>query len=96
METVPEQPQTASKEILTTGTTGFGFGQLNKPTPMWVNWIFRTEFVLNKVFAFWLASQDVIDNAHDLKVIIGVVAAVDGIVWGLGRFVGITKDQMDK
>jgi hypothetical protein len=91
-----EETQQAEKVVQASGTTGFGVAQLNKPTPLWVNWIFRTEFVLNKVFLIWLGSQDIIDNAHSLKVIIGIVAAIDGVVWGLGKFVGITKDQMDK
>lgn len=87
--------QEAEKVVETVGVTKFGIAQLNKPTPVWVNWIFRTEFVINKVFLIWLSSQDVIDNAHTLKVILGIVAAIDGVIWGLGRFVGITKDEME-
>lgn len=90
------ETQPAEKIIETQGVTKFGIGQINKPTPMWVNWIFRTEFVFNKVFLLWLSSQDIIDNAHSLKVILGIVAAIDGVVWGLGKFVGITKDEMEK
>lgn len=91
-----EETQPVEKVVQESGTTRFGLGQVNQPTPTWVNWIFRTEFVLNKVFLFWLSSQDVINNAHTLKVILGVLAAIDGTVWGLGKFVGITKDEMEK
>lgn len=95
-EPVIEETQPAEKVVEVAGKTRFGFAQINNPTPIAVTWIFRTEFVVNKVFLFWLSSQDIIDNAHTLKVILGIVAAVDGLVWGLGKFVGITKDEMEK
>lgn len=83
------------KDTAIAGQTKFGINQISNPTPLWVTWIFRTEFVLNKVFLFWLSSQDIIDNAHTLKVILGIVAAVDGIVWGMGKFVGVSKKDFD-
>lgn len=95
MADTPEQTQTATKEVQATGITSFGFGQIGKPTPMWVNWIFRTEFVLNKAFLMWIASTTVIAVIHLRETILDA-SIIDFAVWGLGRFVGITKDQMDK
>lgn len=90
-------PQQQVEEIkFVPGKVVFGARGFSNPTPVFITWIFRTEFVVNKVFLIWLSSQDIIDNAHTLKVILGIVAAIDGIVWGLGKFVGITKDGMEK
>lgn len=77
------------------GTVKIGFDQINNPTPMWVTWIFRTEFVLNKAFMFWIASTTLI-NMSDLKETILIATCIDSIVWGLGKFVGITKAEIEK
>lgn len=67
---------------------------LDKPTPAWVNWVFRTEFVLNKVILFILSSSALF-SANQVKESLVWIAAVDLLVWGLGRFVGLKKEDME-
>lgn len=87
------------QEVVTTeiqqGTTRIGIGQLNNPTPSWVNWVFRTEFLINKAIGVWLSSQGSLDLAH-VKNIILWTTIIDGFVWGIGRFVGISKEEIEK
>ena len=93
MDDLPETQQ-AEKVVQTTGKTGFGVNQFNNPTPMWVTWIFRTEFVLNKAALFWLSATSLVAQ-EKLKEVILILTVVDFVVWGLGRFIGITRVQME-
>lgn len=67
---------------------------LMKPTPMWVTWIFRTEFVFNKAIMIWLSATTLV-APEKLKETILTLTIVDFVVWGLGRFVGISKEGME-
>jgi hypothetical protein len=67
---------------------------LSDPTPKWVNWIFRIEFVLNKALMFWLASTSLI-NQDNLKEWIIALTAIDLFVWGIGRFIGHKKEDYE-
>lgn len=89
------QPQPVEQVELQTGKTSIGFAQLNNPTPTWVNWIFRTEFILNKAAMIWLSATTLVPQ-EKLKETILTLTILDFVVWGLGRFVGITKDQMEE
>jgi len=87
--------QPVEKVVNETGKLGFGIGQLSKPTPMWVTWIFRTEFVINKAFLIWVSASALVPDTH-VKEIVLACSVIDGIVWGLGRFVGITKLDVEE
>lgn len=91
---MPEETQQAEKVVTETGTTKFGLAQVNQPTPLWVKWIFRVEFVMNKAFGIWLASQATLTN-DQLKNLVLWATITDFVIWGLGKFVGITKEQID-
>jgi hypothetical protein len=67
---------------------------LSKPTPSWVNWVFRTEFVLNKVVLFLLGSSALF-TPNQVKEAVIWIAALDMAVWGLGRFVGMDKKNFE-
>lgn len=67
---------------------------LNQPTPAWVTWIFRVEFVLNKVILFVLGSSALF-TPEQVKESIIWIGAVDLAVWGLGRFVGLKKQDFE-
>jgi hypothetical protein len=91
-----EETKTQQAEITTLqkGKVGFGLDQLGKPTPMWVIWIFRTQFVLNKAALMYIgATVDV--PLTDVKSIILKLSIIDFVIWGLGRFVGITKEKIE-
>lgn len=66
---------------------------LTAPTPVWVTWIFRTEFVLNKAVMIWLSATTLVPP-ENLKETILTLTIVDFIVWGLGRFIGISKEEI--
>lgn len=67
---------------------------LNKPTPSWVNWIFRTEFVLNKVVLFILGSSALF-TPNQVKEAVIWIGALDLFVWGMGRFIGMDKKSFE-
>lgn len=90
-----ETTQPAEQVVETAGVTKFGFGQLSNPTPMWVKWTFRVEFLLNKAFGVWMASQSSL-SLEELKNLVLWATIIDGFVWGLGKFVGISKDDIEK
>jgi hypothetical protein len=67
---------------------------LNAPTPSWVNWIFRTEFVLNKVVLFIIGSSALFTQ-NQVKEAVIWIGALDLLVWGMGRFVGLKKTDFE-
>lgn len=70
------------------GTTTFGVQGLSNPTPLYITWIFRVQFVINKAILLFFI--------QDLTMLqVKILACTDFIVWGLGRFVGVKKDQFD-
>lgn len=68
---------------------------LSEPTPKWVNWIFRIQFVINKAFLLLLSSSTRI-NAEDVKEYLLYLAVIDLTIWGLGRFIGQKKEDYEK
>lgn len=87
------EAQPAQDTVNIKGTTRFGLNQVVKPTPMWATWVFRIEFLLNKTFMIWVAATSSIPKEH-LNEIILYASLIDGFVWGIGKFIGISKDQM--
>lgn len=75
--------EVSTTEILK-GKQTFGIKSLNRPTPLWVTWVFRTEFILNKAALLFFASDI---NVFQLK----ILACFDFIVWGVGKFAGIKR-----
>lgn len=88
-------PQAVETVKQATGTTTFGLASIGRPTPMWVTWIFRTEFILNKALMVWITSSDLVKN-YNVKEIILILTIVDFVTWGLGRFVGIKKADFEQ
>lgn len=68
---------------------------LNQPTPSWVNWVFRVEFVLNKAILIILGSSALF-TPEQVKESIVWIGVVDFIVWGLGRFIGLKKQDFEE
>ena len=77
------------------GKTTIGIKGLNNPTPVWVNWIFRTEFIINKLILMVLSTSSLF-TAGQVKESLIWIAAIDYAVWQLGRFVGVSKDDLEK
>ena len=65
---------------------------LSRPTPAWVNWVFRVQFVANKAILMWLGSTSLV-NVDNLREIILALGVIDFAVWGIGRFIGLKKDD---
>ncbi len=66
----------------------------NKPTPQWATWTFRAVYVLSIALSFWVGGTKLIKEDNKLEIILGL-RAVDGIVWGLGRGLGVDKKQFE-
>lgn len=90
-EEVKHEAQVAEVDKMIAGKTVISF---NLPTPKWVTWIFRTEFVLNKAVLIYLAGTSSIskDNIQEYVLILSIV---DFVVWGMGRGIGIKKDDFE-
>lgn len=70
------------------GKVKFGMQGLNNPTPKWATYIFRAEFLLNKAIMLFFYS--------DLTPLqIKILACIDFLVWGAGRFVGVKKEDYE-
>lgn len=79
------------------GTLKFGVEGLLNKTPEVVTWIFRTEFILNKVFLFWLSSTKLLGNMRwDIQEVLLIVTAIDMATWLAARFFGIKKSDMEE
>ena len=87
------QIQPATDTVNVKGTTKFGLNQVTNPTPMWATWVFRIEFLLNKTFMIWVAATASIPKEH-LNEMILYASLIDGFFWGIGKFIGISKDQI--
>ena len=67
---------------------------LKDPTPAWVNWIFRVQFVINKALLLLLSSSTHVEP-KDVKEYLLYLAVIDLTVWGIGRFVGQKKEDYE-
>lgn len=90
-----KEPVQVETQKASTGKLTFGVAGLNNPTPTWVTWIFRTEFVLNKAVMLWIAASDLVKN-YNVKEIMLILSIVDFVTWGLGRFVGVKKADFEQ
>lgn len=84
------QPVVVEQPVVTTGKLVFSF---NHPTPLWAIWVFRTEFWLNKAIIGWLAFTHMLP-AHQALETVGILAAIDGFVWGMAQSLGIKKEDV--
>jgi hypothetical protein len=67
---------------------------IDRPTPMWATWVFRIVFLLTTAATMIIAGESAIPD--DLKVRIFLyMKALDAIVWGIGRALGVKKDDFD-
>lgn len=53
-----EQLQEVSKDVIVTGTTKFGLGQIKKPTPAFAKWIFRVVLYFSSIGTFVINTDD--------------------------------------
>lgn len=92
-----DQPLTQDAQVIepVKGTVKFGLGQISNPTPVVLTWIFRIEFLVNKAFGIWLASQTSLD-LPSLKNLVLWATIIDGFFWGIGKFFGVSKDDLEK
>lgn len=90
-----EAIQEVVTEVQQKGKLKFGLQGLNNPTPTWVTWIFRTEFVLNKAAIALMAGMPGI-TLYQIKMGIWIFTVVDFVTWGLGRFVGVKKTDFEQ
>ena len=88
-EQTPEETQVQTTEVV----KGKIVPSFKLPTPMWANWIFRTEFVINKMAMLYLAGTDKIP-AEDIKEYLLIATVLDFGVWLFARSIGIKKQDL--
>ena len=89
-----QQNQNQTTEVQTTEIVkGKTVASFNLPTPMWATWIFRTEFVLNKMAMMYLAATDRISTA-DVKEYLLIATILDFGVWAFARSIGVKKKDL--
>lgn len=89
-ENVTTQP--AEVKTQATGTTTFGIPSLSRPTPMWVTWVFRVVLILTTAFSAWVAVTGLLQPSAKVEILL-LAKGIDFTVWGLGRFVGIKRED---
>lgn len=87
-----EVTQTVETEKEVTGKTVISF---TAPTPKWATWVFRTEFVINKALLMVLSGTSLL-SPQQVKESLIWIAAIDFMVWGIGRGLGVQKSQFDE
>lgn len=83
-----EQPVQVEKTSTVKGVTTFAPGS---PTPSWALWIFRTEFVLNKIILFYLSQTS---RAIDIKELVLIITCVDMGTWLFAHSMGVKKKDI--
>lgn len=68
-------------------TTGFGFNQLAKPTPLWAKTVFRVVTVMTTALAIWAASTSLLPQNAKIKMMLDL-KVLDVIVLGLSKMFG--------
>ncbi len=78
------------------GTLKVGIQGLLNKTPKFAIWVFRTEFVLNKLFLLWLSHTRLFGNMRwDIQEVLLVVTLIDTGTWTFAHFFGIKKSDME-
>lgn len=62
------------------------------PTPMWATWLFRIVFVLTSAASIWIAATQLVSDANKAEIMLAL-KCLDVIVWGVGRMLGVKKDE---
>lgn len=82
------------KKTEVTGTVGFGFGQLDNPSPRWAKWVFRIVLYLCSFATFVLTVMPAKRVSPETALeIIGYLAIVIVGVHGFSKMVGINIDK---
>lgn len=89
------QEETTQSVTTTEQTTGKLVVSFSKPTPAWATWVFRSIFVLTTALALiWLPTTKLIAEDSKFEIALGL-KALDFIVWGIGRGLGIKKTDFE-
>ena len=67
----------------------------NKPTPTWATWVFRVVFFMTTGLSVWIAATNLIDDAGKVE-IMTALKALDFVVWGIGKGLGVKKEDYEK
>lgn len=83
--------ETVEKDVTQTGKTVLSF---HLPTPKWATYVFRTEFVINKAVAMYLAGTGAIPP-EKVKEYLLILTIADFIVWFIARGLGFKKTDFE-
>ena len=67
----------------------------NQPTPAWATWVFRVVFFMTTGLSIWIASTNLIDDGGKVE-IMTALKALDFVVWGIGKGLGVKKEDYEK
>lgn len=64
------------------------------PTPRWATWAFRIVFILTTAISVYVAGSGFISEAAKVEIMV-ILKALDVLIWGVGRFIGIKKEDFE-
>lgn len=67
---------------------------IDKPTPAWATWAFRIVFVITTALSIWIASTKMVSDANKVEIMVAF-KAFDFVIWGIGRGLGVKKEDYD-
>lgn len=67
---------------------------LTLPTPVWATWVFRAVFLLTTALTIWIAGTGLISESVKVEIMVAL-KALDVLIWGAARFIGIKKRDLD-
>lgn len=65
-----------------------------KPTPEWAKLVFRIVFCFTTAASFWVAATSLIPEPIKLEVVLAL-KALDFVIWGLGKGLGVKKEDYE-
>lgn len=65
---------------------------VSAPTPKWATWVFRIVFFITTGLSFWVAGTNLVPESIKVEIMLAF-KSLDIIVWGLGKSLGVKKDD---
>lgn len=62
------------------------------PTPMWATWIFRVVFLATLAATIIISGDPAIEDGTKVRIFL-YMKGFDALIWGLGRGIGIKKED---
>jgi len=67
---------------------------ITKKSPEWTRWLFRIVFFVTTGICFWIAGTGLITANNKVEIML-VLKALDLVIWGIGKGLGVSKEEYD-